>query len=317
MAARSPSSPCLQEVRLEGPSSSMPTIRRTSARALTPKMQGDLHRKPRQSRRRRRRYRGDRGGGARGQHPADRRQHAGDAVSVRPVRMGRRHRRPFDRPSSSAATATRSAAWSWTAASSTGPQSDKYPSLTEPGARLSRSGASTRPSAISPSPSAARGRPARSRADDGADERLPDPDRHRDAAAAHGAALRQCAEVAEFLQRHPRWPGCQLCRAAVEPVSCAGAEICPKGAGAVFTFGLKGGFDAGVQAGVEGAAVLAPRQYRRHAHADHPPRLDDAPPAHRRAARSAGAGDDVVRLSIGLEDKADIIADLEQGLAAS
>ena len=30
----------------------------------------------------------------------------------------------------------------------------------------------------------------------------------------------------------------------------------------------------------------------------------------------AGAGPDVVRLSIGLEDKEDIIADLEQGLAA-
>jgi len=31
----------------------------------------------------------------------------------------------------------------------------------------------------------------------------------------------------------------------------------------------------------------------------------------------AGAGPDVVRLSIGLEDKEDIIADLEQGLAAA
>ncbi len=30
----------------------------------------------------------------------------------------------------------------------------------------------------------------------------------------------------------------------------------------------------------------------------------------------AGAGDDVVRLSVGLEDSADIIADLEQALAA-
>jgi O-acetylhomoserine (thiol)-lyase len=32
---------------------------------------------------------------------------------------------------------------------------------------------------------------------------------------------------------------------------------------------------------------------------------------------AAGAGNDVVRLSVGLEDKADIIADLEQGLAAA
>jgi O-acetylhomoserine (thiol)-lyase len=31
---------------------------------------------------------------------------------------------------------------------------------------------------------------------------------------------------------------------------------------------------------------------------------------------AAGAGDDVVRLSIGLEDKEDIIADLEQAMAS-
>ena len=31
--------------------------------------------------------------------------------------------------------------------------------------------------------------------------------------------------------------------------------------------------------------------------------------------KAAGAGDDVVRLSIGLEDASDIIADLEQALA--
>ena len=41
------------------------------------------------------------------------------------------------------------------------------------------------------------------------------------------------------------------------------------------------------QAGVEREAVLASRQYRRHALADHPSGLDHAPPAHRRAE---GAG---------------------------
>ena len=51
----------------------------------------------------------------------------------------------------------------------------------------------TRLSAISPSPSLPRARPARSRPGDLALQRLPDPDRHRDAAAAHAAPLRQCA----------------------------------------------------------------------------------------------------------------------------
>jgi O-acetylhomoserine (thiol)-lyase len=31
---------------------------------------------------------------------------------------------------------------------------------------------------------------------------------------------------------------------------------------------------------------------------------------------AAGAGDDVVRLSVGIEDKADIIADIDKALAA-
>ncbi len=57
----------------------------------------------------------------------------------------------------------------------------------------------------------------------------------------------------------------------------------PKGAGAVFTFGLKGGYDAGVKLVSNVEAVLASRQYRRHPLADHPPGLDHAPPAHRRA----------------------------------
>ena len=72
------------------------------------------------------------------------------------------------------------------------------------------------------------------------------------------------------------------------------------------------------QAGLERQAVLASRQYRRHALADHPSGLDHAPPAcpTRRRCRPA-PGPDVVRLSIGLEDEDDIIADLEQALAAA
>ena len=95
-------------------------------------------------------------------------------------------------------------------------------------------------------------------------------------------------------------------------------RYCPKGAGAVFTFGLKGGYEAGVQARLEPEAVLASRQYRRHPLARDPPGLDHAPPAHRRAAQAeAGAGPEVVRLSIGLEDTGDLIADLDQALDAA
>lgn len=89
----------------------------------------------------------------------------------------------------------------------------------------------------------------------------------------------------------------------------------PKGAGAVFTFGIKGGLEAG-KAFVQGLKLLShlanigdTRSLVIHpastTHAQLSPEQQIA----------AGAGPDVVRLSIGIEDVADIIADLEQSLA--
>jgi hypothetical protein len=57
--------------------------------------EGDLHREHRQSRRHRHRYRSDRRRGKRSRRAADRRQHAGLALSHPSARMGRRHRRAF------------------------------------------------------------------------------------------------------------------------------------------------------------------------------------------------------------------------------
>ncbi len=90
----------------------------------------------------------------------------------------------------------------------------------------------------------------------------------------------------------------------------------PKGAGSVFTFGLKGGYDAGVKlvSNVQLFSHLANIGDTRSL-IIHP-----ASTTHRQLTDAqkivAGAGPDVVRLSIGIEDKDDIIADLEQGLAA-
>src|SRR5213595_1588796 len=91
----------------------------------------------------------------------------------------------------------------------------------------------------------------------------------------------------------------------------------PKGAGAVFTFGLKGGYDAGIKlvSNVKLFSHLAnigdTRSLIIHPASTTHRQLTDAQKV------QAGAGADVVRLSIGLEDKADIIADLEQALAAA
>ena len=92
-------------------------------------------------------------------------------------------------------------------------------------------------------------------------------------------------------------------------------KYAPKGAGAVFTFGLKGGYEAGVKF-VEALELFS-----------HLANIGDtkslvihpASTTHRQLTDEqkvlAGAGPDVVRLSIGIEDVEDIIADLDQALA--
>jgi O-acetylhomoserine (thiol)-lyase len=91
-------------------------------------------------------------------------------------------------------------------------------------------------------------------------------------------------------------------------------KYCPKGAGSVFTFGLKGGYEAGLKMvnGVRLFSHLAnigdTRSLIIHPASTTHRQLSDEDRAR------AGAGNDVVRLSIGIEDVADIIADLEQAM---
>jgi O-acetylhomoserine (thiol)-lyase len=94
-------------------------------------------------------------------------------------------------------------------------------------------------------------------------------------------------------------------------------KYCPKGLGSVFTFGVKGGYEMGVKV-VDGCQLLS-----------HVANIGDtrsliihpASTTHRQLAPeqlvAAGAGPDVVRLSIGLETVEDIIADLDQALASA
>ena len=129
---------------------------------------------------------------------------------------------------------------------------------------------------------------------------------------------RHCANalaVAQHLSTHD----------AVEWVSYAGLETdkyyalgkryLPQGAGAVMTVGLKGGYDAGVTL-VESVELFS-----------HLANIGDsrsliihpASTTHRQLTEeqlaAAGAGAEVVRLSIGIETASDIIADLDQALA--
>jgi O-acetylhomoserine (thiol)-lyase len=91
----------------------------------------------------------------------------------------------------------------------------------------------------------------------------------------------------------------------------------PKGAGAVFTFGLKGGYDAGI------ALVSNVKLFSHLANIGDTRSLiiHPASTTHRQLTDEqrmrAGAGPEVVRLSVGLEDADDLIADLDQALAAA
>jgi len=92
-------------------------------------------------------------------------------------------------------------------------------------------------------------------------------------------------------------------------------SICPKGAGALFTFAVKGGYDACVKL-VDSLELFS-----------HVANLGDtrsliihsASTTHRQLTpeqqEAAGASPNVVRVSIGIEDADDIIADLDQALA--
>ena len=88
----------------------------------------------------------------------------------------------------------------------------------------------------------------------------------------------------------------------------------PKGAGAVFTFGVKGGYEAGI------GVVKKVKLFSHLANVGDTRSLIIHPAStmHRQLSDAqktiAGAGPDVVRLSVGIEDAADLIADLDQAL---
>ena len=122
--------------------------------------------------------------------------------------------------------------------------------------------------------------------------------------------------VSAYLVKHPKVAWVNYAGLPDNKYHALKQKVCPKGAGAVFTFGLKGGYEAGVKlvSGLKLFSHLAnigdTRSLVIHPASTTHKQLTDE----QRIA--AGAGPDVVRLSIGIEDKADIIADLAQALAA-
>lgn len=121
--------------------------------------------------------------------------------------------------------------------------------------------------------------------------------------------------VAGWLSNHPKVSWVSYPGLPGDKNHALQKKYSPLGAGSVFTFGLRGGYDAGVKL-VEGLDLFS-----------HLANLGDtrslvihpASTTHRQLSdeqkTAAGAGPDVVRLSIGIEDVNDLIADLDQALA--
>ena len=129
---------------------------------------------------------------------------------------------------------------------------------------------------------------------------------------------RHCANalaVAQWLDKHPAVAWVNYAGLPSNKYHALARKYLPKGAGSVFTFGVKGGYEVGVKV-VDSVDLFS-----------HLANIGDAKsliihPAsttHRQLTDeqrvAAGAGPDVIRLSIGIETVEDIIADLEQALA--
>ena len=129
--------------------------------------------------------------------------------------------------------------------------------------------------------------------------------------------VENAVKVAEWLEQDPRVTAVTYAGLKSSPWNATATRLYPKGAGALFTFAVKGGYEACVKL-VDNLKLFS-----------HVANLGDArslvihsaSTTHRQLTedqqRAAGAGPDVVRLSIGIEDVADLIADLDQALAAA
>jgi len=121
--------------------------------------------------------------------------------------------------------------------------------------------------------------------------------------------------VANWLESHDAVAKVTYAGLDSSPYKARVATVCPNGAGGLFTFALKGGYDSCVK------FVNALKLFSHVANLGDARSLviHSASTTHRQLTEAqqiaAGAAPDVVRLSIGIEDPEDIIADLEQALA--
>ena len=123
--------------------------------------------------------------------------------------------------------------------------------------------------------------------------------------------------IANYLEKNPavawvKYPGLES-----HPDHALARRQCPKGAGAIMSFGIKGGRKAGAK------LIERLRTFSHLANVGDAKSLviHPASTTHQQMSAEdlakAGVGEELVRLSIGLEDTQDLIDDLSQALAAS
>jgi O-acetylhomoserine (thiol)-lyase len=126
--------------------------------------------------------------------------------------------------------------------------------------------------------------------------------------------LENALRVAQHLEKHPKVSWIKYASLPGSPYHALAQKYTPKGAGAVFSFGLKDGFEAGKRfinnlkifshlANVGDARSLV---------------IHPASTTHQQLGlaeqQAAGVTPELVRVSIGLEDLEDLIWDIDQAL---
>ncbi|MFY0690743.1 MAG: O-acetylhomoserine aminocarboxypropyltransferase/cysteine synthase [Paracoccaceae bacterium] len=127
--------------------------------------------------------------------------------------------------------------------------------------------------------------------------------------------VENASKIADWLEKDSRVDYVTYAGLKSSPYYDRVAKICPKGAGGLFTFAVKGGYEACVKL-VDSLEIFS-----------HVANLGDtrsliihsASTTHRQLTveqqEAAGAAPNVVRISIGIEDADDLIADLDQALS--
>jgi O-acetylhomoserine (thiol)-lyase len=124
-------------------------------------------------------------------------------------------------------------------------------------------------------------------------------------------------QVSQFLQEHPAVAWVHYPGLPDNPSYALSRRYLPRGAGAIFTFGVKGGYEAGKK------VINSVRLFSHLANVGDARSLiiHPASTTHQQLSDedqlAGGVTPDLIRLSIGIENIEDILWDLDQALAAA